>query len=148
MSSLKGISKRFLENILLVTGLFPERALLPCLSRMISGRRLFEGTGLAQWPLKCPAEADKRSQVQWKNSHVITTRGRYGVSHYCQDSVPAANSSANNYIALLYGDKWSKTLWTEWELFNVVIWVTSIFVLKMEGLFLAYCSFSAVTNYA
>lgn len=71
-----------------------------------SGSRLFEETCLAQWPLKCPAEADKRSQVQWKNPHVITTRGRYGVSHYCQESVTTANSSANTSIALLYGVKW------------------------------------------
>ena len=27
--------------------------------------------GLAHWPLTYPAESDKRSQAQWKNSHVL-----------------------------------------------------------------------------
>lgn len=68
-------------------------------------------------PLNFQLRLIKRSQVQWKNPHVITTRGRYGVSHYCQESVPAANSSANTPIALLYGVKWCKNFLTELAFF-------------------------------
>lgn len=96
-----------------------------------SCRRLFEETSLAQWPLKCPAEADKRSQVQWKNSHVITTRGRYGVSHYCQESLPAAYSRTNNPLALLYNVKL-------WKNFLELIWFF-FFTLCVESLLVFSC---------
>lgn len=43
---------------------------------------------------------------------LITTLGRYGVSGYCQDSLPSANSRANNLKECVYGVKWFRNfLW-------------------------------------
>lgn len=121
-----------------------------CMSWVVGrGRQLFEETSPAQWPLKCPVEADKRSQVQWKNPHAITTRGRYGVSRYCQESVPAANSSANYSIALLYGVKWCKNFLDRISIFWLCDLSHSCYLLlKMQDLFLAFCSFIAATKSA
>lgn len=140
-----------MESILQMTGFFPDPALLLCHSRVPgwAGWKVEAvwGTHLVQWPLKCPAEADKRSQVQWKNSHVITTRGRYGVSHYCQESAPTANSSANTPIALLYGVKCCRNLWVELSFFFFIIWVNLvIFCWWWKLFFVLFCSFSAATK--
>lgn len=101
---------------------------------------LFEETSLACWPLKFPAEVDKRSQIQWKKSHVITAHGRHGVSHFCQKSVLAANSSANIPLALLFGVKWCKNF-LEW-ISTSVLSHSWCFHLRNEYLFWAFCSFS------
>lgn len=110
--NLRRKSQRVLEKNTL--GFFPDPALPLCHMQSAwknrvesSSRWLYEETILTGWPLKFEAEVDKRSQTQWKNSHVITTQGRYGVTYARSECLQLLVSliSQSRYCMLLNGDQ-------------------------------------------